>query len=320
VSRLLQRLGPIGMLALLVACHQAPAPEPQAPLFQVTFAPKAIPLPFANGFLAFQLNQLSESGGDFRPIGSARFGPDGSVYMTFPGKDLVARYDAAGDRRFFGPAIRGGGNEPVVDPQELTFVDGLMHLGAKGRNQVLVLDSDGTRHHSFRTRFPGPVCGPGGRCLVSDPHHPDEFFQVDTAGNLLHSFRLPLALKVRPIQRILSDWQVLVWSADGAHLLHLIESGEIRRRFEIDTNQAGAGGRVAALDLDFADGRYWLLFGLTAPDGEKSAYLLVLDPGGFVDSLWQTPFYADGFDLDGQQLLIYQRAAGALMTYLRPSP
>jgi len=136
----------------------------------------------------------------------------------------------------------------------------------------------------------------------------------------LHSFRLPLALKVRPIQRILSDWQVLVWSADGAHLLHLIESGEIRRRFEIDTNQAGAGGRVAALDLDFADGRYWLLFGLTAPDGEKSAYLLVLDPGGFVDSLWQTPFYADGFDLDGQQLLIYQRAAGALMTYLRPSP
>ena len=317
MNRLLQGLAFACLLTTWCCCSGKTVPDLDEYRYQVRFEPRPNPLPYPRGGLAFQMNQLTADSGEFRPIGSARFGPEGDVYITFPDKDLVARFDDREGNRFYGPTVWGGQGEIITDPQQLDFVADRMHLSAKTRPRLAVIDTTGVPHGNYQMRFPGPVSGPDNRFIVADPLKPHNFFQVDADDRTLREYNLPVTLKVRPFWRILPNWEIVVWSADGRYLFRLDESGTTIGRFEIDTNPAAAGGQVAALDIHLSGRLYWLLLGVTRADGQRDSYLMILDPDGFAIHTWWTPFYADGFHLDESHLLLYQKQAGALMTYLR---
>ena len=127
----------------------------------------------------------------FRPIGEARFGPAGDLYITFPSRDLVARFAKPEYAlTLFGARAHGGKDEIITNPERLRFVDDQMILSNQVSGQVLVYDAVGQFKNAYELDRPDPIAGPDLNFLLTFTQNPNVFLRVDANNRILQRYQM----------------------------------------------------------------------------------------------------------------------------------
>ncbi len=313
---------------------QDPGKPGKQPLFREVTELKATPpnqaepLPYPAGGLRFQRSSLA-SESQHRPIGSARYGPNGWIYAGFPKMDLVIAFKRPGyDLVFFGSRGQGGADEIVKNPERIHFIGESMLLTNNRNGQALALSLEGQFETLYETRTAAPIPGPDRQFLVTTPRSLDIFLRVNQRNMPQRAFQLPelpeAASSNRRLFLIFEDWSLATIKNRGSHLFELAESGAATRYFTIDwaasetLNQLDWRSTLTIHGLKRTEGRYWLLIAAGSAAAETLAsFILSVGEQDRSVWLWRTPFYADDFDLTDDELLLCNKAEGSIQTFRR---
>lgn len=295
------------------------APIQSTPEHGVGLPAMARRLPFpAKGF-SFRGGRLGEDGPGFRPIGEARFGPDGGIYLSFPERDVVVAFTGDhGDLRVFGSRAYGGNDEIIKNPERLRFVGRTMYLANRQNGQILALGIDGSFHNAFQTPNPAALSGSGPQFLITSSRQPGTFARVDDRNQAVQFYRLPQnpdgsSPRARLVFDATPQWQIIALAQDMTALYHYDRRGRLKvvLRLRLVEEQSGAHAR----DLRFFQDRYWLLYVIAAR--ETTPFLVEITPEGLLLQCWSLPMDADGFDIDPERLLLYNRSEATALTFSR---
>ncbi len=295
----------------------------EIPVFTAAPEHPPAPLPYIPAGLSFQQGKAAKTR-LFRPIGRGKFGPDGDLYLTFPTRHIVAAFRGPGfELTLFGKRASGGKDEIVKDPEMLHFVDGLLYLSNHKNGQVLVLDRSGGFRNLFELGLPGPIPGPDGAFLLRSDTNPNVFARVDDRKRLQQRYLLVRGEGADPeghrlIFQVLDNWDLVCVRQEARRVFHMQKNALFRRQIAIDWGalRIKEEGDFQAHGIKFHQGAYWLLVGWYRPQTPARTLLLVFDETGTVRQFWETPIFADGFDVAKGRLLLYDKRKGAAQTYL----
>lgn len=318
---------------------QTDPPPPQAritriPIFQPVISFQPTPLPFPEQGLRFQrANRLPSSDKKasdgntsdnkksamkwMAPIGEARFGPDGHLFMSFPRRDLVIRVDReTWQLQYMGPKHQGGNGEIIKQPGVLSIVGNHLFLANRENGQVLVLDRKGNFVNAFEVGYTGALAGPEQTFVVPMPHGHGVFGRVDHRGTLLQQFSLEASLTGQPFRgslryHLTPEAQIIAVRDDGSQLAHVSEGPEIIRYLLPEFVNWPSPPRIEA--VFFRSQFYYLLLSCTTPQPES--FLIKLDQTGQAIAQWSCPFFADGMDWSREHLVLYARERGTAQTF-----
>ena len=320
----------LGWASLVWAQTSPPGQAPpefsikKIPFFQASLLePKAMPL--TEEGIAFQRSKASKGTRRYRPIGQAGFGPDKKLYLTFPSLHTIISTSAPQwGLSYMGPKRNGGSGEIIKDPETLHFVDGNLYLGNHKNAMVLAIKPDGSFLNAFDAVRPGSVPGPDDRFIVTESKDPNRFHRVDSRKKSEHTYLLRDAPAKTPegkrlIFDVKPDWQLIALRKNAGWLYHFDKLGNHLRQISIDTTAlTGLGPELDAHAVRHDDGLYWILASHLKPASAPQSLLFAIDEKGEVKHLWNTPFYADGFDISDDHILLYTTITGSAQTYRRP--
>ncbi len=280
----------------------------------------AAPLPFPARGLSFQGSEsIGVAQGGLGPIGDAAIGPDLSIFLSFPERDLVVAIEGVrGALRMMGSSAYGGKDEIIKNPDSIRFVGKDMYLANRNNGQILALGMDGVFRNAFQAPTPAALSGPGPQFLLSAPTSPGMLIRVDARNRRLGAYHLPAnadgsPLNTPPLLDATDDWEVVALLRDMSALYHFDAQGKIQLALRLGVK--GASGGLRARAVRTFEGQHWLLF--NADGTEPACLLAVISPDGRLHHCWRLPMEADGFDLDANRILLFNRDAATAVTYAR---
>lgn len=280
-------------------------------------------LPFKAGGLRFQMDQNTNPNFDyFKPIGDGKFGPEGHLYLTFPKKHAIVRFtQPTYDLEFFGEEQEGGRNEPIANPTTLAFWDQKIWVTNTVKGQVMVFNQGFELETLHQIQIQDPIPGPNQNFLIRSDQKPDTFFRADAKNKIRAQYMVPNNAELpKPMQILIfdiqEDWDIVAVNRGGTDLFHLGPKGHIKRTFQFEYPDSLNWQEIEVTDCQFIGDAYWLLT-QAVQKGEPLAFLSEITIDGICRSLWQLPFLADGFDVDHDHLVLFQKILGKAQVYSR---
>ncbi len=297
------------------------------PVFDLVLNQQPTPIPYPVTGLQFQRNLkgAQREKNRYRPIGEAAFNPDGDLYVTFPKQDLVIAFRRpAFDLNYYGSPTYGGKGEIIKNPGRIGFVGSNMVLTNGEDGQALVLNDKAAFQNAYDLQLPNALAGPDNAFLVVSPKNPSALARVDENVKAQQRYLLndydPNEDDPSMVFHILENWELVAARKSGRRLYHMEANAQYIRHLNLglDKYMAKLGGNCEIYDVRFINNQYWLLFGQLIPAQTQKSMILVLDAEARLIHFWQTPFFADGMDLHGKDMVLYNTMLGSAETYRRP--
>lgn len=313
----------------------APQEEPKSslkvtevPVFNVKVDRDATPLPYPVSGLQFQRNLKGahRENNRYRPMGDGKFGPGGDLYFTFPKQDLVMAFRKPHyELNYYGSPSYGGKGEIIKNPGLISFSQENMVLTNRDNGQALVLNTQAEFKDAYELKIAGAITGPDGSFLVSSPRNPNAFARMDANLNpiqryLMNDHFLEKGADPRMVFHILENWEVIAARRNGSQIYHMKANAFFIRHLNLNLGKLAAKetGHVEIYGVRYVNHQYWILAGFLIPAKPPGSRIITLDPKGKLVHYWQTPFFADGFDVQGDNLLLFNTIQGEAETYKKP--
>lgn len=330
------------LVVLCFACHQASEPKPaqqqaspqtkvesspevqpkieEIPEFEVLLDASPIAIPLQKGGLRFQIDQHPRPNFEyFRPIGEARFNPQGHLLMTFPKKHAVVKFSKPDyELSFFGQEQAGGRNEPISNPQLLSFWNGQTQVVNTKKGQVMVFNEAFEMLDLLQIKIPDPIPGPDSFYLIRSDQKPEIFFKADKNNKIRAQFMVPQNPNQPLPQRrlffdIQPDWGIVAANQGVTDIFHLKPSGAFHRHLHLRFDPSSPFSQGTHLSSVQRQGdAYWLLL-----QHENQSYLCEVTIDGMCRTMWQLPFICDGAHLGYDRLVIFNREQGKAQVFKR---
>ena len=288
---------------------------------QVRIATQPLALPLKPGGLRFQLDQsrTSETVTYFKPIGDAKFGPSGNLYVCFPTKHAVVRFNVPDfELQFFGQEQAGGRDEPIAHPNTLDFWDGHTLVTNTKKGQVMVFDAEFEMETLYQIHIQDPIPGPDRKFLIRSDKKPHLFFRSDQNNHIEHYYMVPLNQSLPNQAQILHfaiqpNWDLAAVTTGATDLYHIRKDGTFKRHFSLDFSPIFDGKSLQVHQLQLDGDAYWLLLS----EGGKITYLFAITLDGKPRFAWILPFLCDGFHLGLERMVIFNREEAKAQVFFR---
>jgi len=293
------------------------------PQSQVQIHVKPSPLPLKQGGLRFQLdqNRTSEKVSYFKPIGDAKFGPADNLYITFPSKHAVVRFNLPDfDLEFFGQEQAGGRNEPIAHPDTLDFWGDQVLVTNTQKGQVMVFNPQFEMETMHQIHIQDPIPGPDQKYLIRSDKRPEVFFRANQENKVEHYYMVPKDKRLPNEDLILHyaiqpNWDVVAATTGATDLYHIRPDGTFKRHFTLDFSPIFTNSHPKVGDVQLDGDAYWLL--LTDTAAKPTSYLFAITFDGTTRFAWSLPFQCDGFHLGLARVVIFNRQEGKAQVFYR---
>lgn len=282
---------------------------------------KPEPLPFKKPSLRFQrTNMLTKEKRNYRPIGEAILTEKNHAYLSFPKQDVIIKFEyPKNDITIYGERRQGGKDELVKNPEFLSYLNGNLITSNQKTGQVVVFDTKASFQNMFDLRYPSAIPGPNQKFLLVSTKDPNRFTRVNEQRKVEFRYQVvsteALTNHSPLLFHILPNWDVIAVRQNLSRLFHIEPNGINTRHLSFNTTQLGSGS-VTVKDVNYENNAYWLLLQHHS-QAKTTSLLLIVEPNGKLKHLWECPFDADGFDMNKEILLLYNRDMASAETFRR---
>lgn len=293
------------------------------PTKALTLEGRIDPLPLIPGGLRFQFNQGNNPNFQYhKPIGDAKFGSDGALYMSFPHKHAIVRFTPPQwDLEFFGSKQEGGRDQPISYPVKLSFWNDQIQVVNTRKGQVMVFNHQFDMETLHQIHIPDPIVGPSHEYLIRSDKMPDKFFRSNQENKIRAQYMVPASPNQSKQDRLLlfdiqPQWDIVAINRIGSDLYHLQKNGQFRRHFQIDWALLGKDAAIQVSDLQMEGDAYWVLLNFKHQDTVQTL-LVALTFDGTTRFIWRIPYFVDGFHMTSQSLVLFDHQEGKAQVFRR---